>query len=67
MLRHLAVMPIDEGEYSTVTVDRRPDMWTAKISRTEISAAGIPATTSTIVNVGSISNLIESGADAEEE
>jgi len=47
----------DSSEYSTITVESHPDMWTAKISRTGVSS-GVSTTVSGFVNVGSISHLL---------
>ncbi len=47
----------DASEYSTVTVESHPDMWTAKISRTGVNS-GVSTTVSGFVNVGSISHLL---------
>jgi hypothetical protein len=52
-----AAIPVETDEYSTTAVETREDMWTARISRTERSAAGEPETVSALVDVGSISHL----------
>lgn len=51
--------------FSTTAVTTEPDVWTARISRTDVSSGGQSTTTSSIVSVGSISHLIgESGGVA---
>jgi hypothetical protein len=49
--------------YSTTTVTSHPQMWTARITRTEISDKGISETVSSLVNVGSISHLLAASPD----
>jgi|tagenome__1003787_1003787.scaffolds.fasta_scaffold20449076_2 hypothetical protein len=44
--------------YKTEAVETRDDGWTAKISRTARSESGAVKTSSTLVEVGSISYLI---------
>jgi hypothetical protein len=44
--------------YSTTAVETNPDGWTAKISKTEVSATGQPETVTGLVEVGSISQLL---------
>jgi hypothetical protein len=50
--------PTDAEKYSTTIVESRPDMWTAKISRTGLGKSGAAETVSGLINVGSISHLI---------
>lgn len=60
MPRSPALKPANSAsadEYSTDAIETHPDMWTARISRTEL-VAGKPRTLSAYVNVGSISHLI---------
>jgi hypothetical protein len=60
MPRTAAAPAGESDEYSTVTVESHADMWTAKISRTDRSTPGAPgAVSSTLVNVGSISHLLD--------
>jgi hypothetical protein len=41
-------------------------MWTARITRTEISDKGLSETVSSLVNVGSISRLLGAALSADE-
>lgn len=50
-----AVLEANSDEYTTTTLERRPDGWTGEIVRREADSHSVSRT---VVNVGSITHLV---------
>jgi hypothetical protein len=53
----------EKASYSTESVETHADMWTAKISRVEQTSGGAQKKSSALMDVGSISYLLEIKSD----